>query len=132
LADYESKRRAANCTDKHIKSTTQFIRWIANYAAFKTAADITADGVNRYAGKLRDEGRAARTVQAHLNAIKSFAKWLTEHHKLPRDPLASVKKPNSKADRRRERRMLLPEEWPRLEAATVNCRNATGWPAVNG
>jgi integrase len=43
---------------------------------------------------------------------------LSSHHKLPRDPLASVKKPNPKADRRRERRMLLPEEWRRLEAAT--------------
>ena len=120
LTDYESKLRTASRTDKHITSTTQFIRWIANHAGFKTAADISADGVNRYAGKLRDEGRAARTIQAHLNAVKSFTKWLTEHHKLPRDPLASVKKPNPKSDRRRERRMLLPEEWRRLETATLN------------
>ncbi len=83
------------------------------------AGDITADGINRYAGKLRDEGRAARTIQAHLSAVKSFTKWLTEHHKLLRDPLASVKKPNPKANRRRERRMLLPVEWRRLEIATV-------------
>ena len=96
LADYESKLRAANRTTKHITSTTQFIRWIAAYAEFTTAADISADGVNRYAGKLRNEGRAARTVQAHLNAIKAFTKWLTEHQKLPRDPLVSVKKPNPK------------------------------------
>ncbi len=41
------------------------------------------------------------------------------HHKLPRDPLASVKKPNPKTDRRVERRALLPEEWHRLEAATL-------------
>ena len=118
LADFESKLRATNRTDKHITSTMQFIRWVADHAGFDTVADISADGVNRYAGKLRDEGRAARTIQAHLNAVKAFAKWLTEHHKLPRDPLSSVKKPNPKADRRRERRMLLPEEWHRLEVAT--------------
>ena len=118
LTDYESKLRAANRTEKHITSTTQFIRWIAGHAGFNTASDICADGVNRYAGKLRDEGRAARTIQAHLNAVKAFTKWLTEHHKLPRDPLSSVKKPNPKADRRRERQMLLPEEWRRLETAT--------------
>ena len=76
LTDYESKLRAANRTAKHIKSTTQFIRWAAEHAGFKTAAEITADGVNRYAGKLRDDGRAARTIQAHLNAIKAFTKWL--------------------------------------------------------
>jgi integrase len=118
LVDHESKMRTASRTEKHIASTANFIRWIADHAGFKTAADISADGVNRYAGKLRDEGRAARTIQAHLNAIKAFTKWLTEHHKLPRDPLASVKKPNPKADRRRERRILLPEEWLRLETAT--------------
>ena len=118
LADYESKLSAASRTTKHITSTTQFIRWIASYAKFTTAADISADGVHRYAGKLKNEGRAARTIQAHLNAIKAFTKWLTEQQKLPRDPLASVKKPNPKTDRRHERRMLLPEEWWRLEAVT--------------
>ena len=69
---------------------------------------------------MRNEGRSSRTIQAHLNAITAFTKWLTEHHKLPRDPLTSVKKPNPKADRRRQRRMLLPEEWSQLETATEN------------
>ena len=118
VADYESKLRAANRTDKHITSTTQFIRWIVEHAGFRTAADISADGVSRYACKLRDEGRAARTIQGHLNAIKAFTKWLTEHHKLPRDPLSSIKTPNPKADRRRERQILLPDEWRRLKPAT--------------
>jgi len=118
LTDYESKLRAADRTDKHITSTTQFIRWIADHAGFTTAADISADGVSRYACKLRDEGRAARTVQGHLNAIKAFTKWLTEHHKLLRDPLSSIKTPNPKADRRRERRILLRDEWRRLKSAT--------------
>jgi len=118
LEDYESKLRAANLSEKHIVSTTNFIRWVAAHGGFKTAADISADGVNRYAGKLRDEGRAARTIQSHLTAIKGFVKWLTENHKLSRDPLTSVKKPNPKSDRRRERRMLLPDEWRRLETAT--------------
>jgi len=118
LVDYESKLRAANCTDDHVNRTIGFIRKIASYTESKAPADFSADGVNRYAGKLRDKGRSARTIQAHLAAIKAFTKWLTEHHKLPRDPLASVKKPNPKADRRRERRMLLPDEWRLLETAT--------------
>ena len=116
LADYESKLRAAHRTEKHVRNTAQFIRWVAEHAGFETAGDISADGVNRYAAKLRDEGRSARTIQAHLSAIKAFTKWLAEQHKLTRDPLASVKKPNPTADRRRERRMLLPEEWRWLEA----------------
>ena len=59
-------------------------------------------------------------MQAHLTAIKGFTRWLTENHKLRRDPLASVRKPNPKADRRYERRMLLPEEWRWLEATTAS------------
>jgi len=97
LDDYEGKLRTAGRTEKHITSTRRFIEWVADHAEFTTPADITADGVNRYAGKLRDENRAARTIQAHVSAIKAFTKWLTEHHKLPRDPLSSVKKPNPKA-----------------------------------
>ena len=119
LTDFESKLRAANRSADHVSRTVGFIRQIAEYAAFQTAADITADGVNKYAGQLRDERRAARTIGAHLAAIKAFTKWLTEHHKLPRDPLASVKKPNPKADRRRERRAISPEEWRRLEASML-------------
>ncbi len=87
--------------------------------------------MNRYAGKLRDDGRSARTVQAYLTGIKGFTKWLTENHKLPRNPLASVRKPNPKADRRHERRMLLPEEWLRLEKATMTgpARHGMSGPA---
>ena len=119
LADYEAKFRAANRTDEHVNRTVGFVRKISEYAGFVVAADISADAVNRYAGKLRDDGRSARTIQAHLTAIKGFSKWLTEHQKLPRDPLASVRKPNPKADRRRERRMLLPEEWHWLQSTTT-------------
>ena len=118
LTDYESKLRAADRSDDHVNRTVGFVRIISEWVGFSIASDISADGVNRYAGKLRDAGRSARTIQAHLTAIKSFTKWLSDHHKLPRDPLASVKKPNPKADRRRERRILLPDEWWRLEAAT--------------
>lgn len=117
LADFENKMLTANRTAKHIQSTKNFIRRIADYAGFDVAMDINADGVNRYASKLRDEGLSARTIQAHLNAITAFTKWLYENQKLPRDPLASVKKPNPETDRRRERRVLLPEEWRLLERA---------------
>jgi len=51
--------------------------------------------------------------------VKSFTRWLTKHGKVPADPLASVQKPNPKRDRRRERRMLLPEEWKWLRSVTL-------------
>jgi site-specific recombinase XerC len=68
---------------------------------------------------LLDDGRSARTIQSHLSAAKGFTRWLVSSGKLPRDPLASVKKPNPATDRRRQRRMLLNEEWPHLEVCDV-------------
>ncbi len=110
LADYEAKMRAASPGEHHVRTTLNYIRTIADFTGFNLASDINADGVNLYAQELRDFGRSARTVEAYLTAIKGFTKWLMQHHKLHRDPLASVKKPNPEKDRRRERRMLLPEE----------------------
>jgi integrase len=53
--------------------------------------------------------------------------------KIASDPLISVSKPNPKTDRRRERRMLLPEEWEWLRTTTAEgphrYRN-TGWERV--
>ena len=118
LADFQASMTAAGRTSDHVTRTVVFIREILDAAGYVTLADIKADGVNRYASDLTTQGKAARTVQARLTAIKSFTRWLTTHGKLARDPLASVKKPNPKADRRLERRMLLHEEWGWLRATT--------------
>ena len=56
LADYESKLRAENRTDEHVCRTVGFIRAISTWAGYGTVSDISADTVNRYATKLRDEG----------------------------------------------------------------------------
>jgi len=119
LADYEAKLVAAQRSDRHITTTVSYIRSIADELTLRTAAGITADGVVRYAKQLKDEGRSARTIQAYLTAIKGFTRWLTINEKLPRDPLASVQRPNPQSDRRRHRRMLLPEEWTWLRSVTL-------------
>ena len=129
VKDYEAKMRAANRASLHISTTVGYIRAICRDRKFEKVADITSDGVHQYAGSLKDQGRSTRTVQAYLTAIKGFTKWLAAHHKLPRDSLASVKKPNPKADRRRERRMLLPEEWQWLRATLTDSPERLGLPA---
>jgi integrase len=91
--------------DREIKSSNQ--------GGSTTAPARTDDVPSR-------EGKAPRTIHAHLSAIKGFTRWLVEGEKLPRDPLAAVKKPNPKVHRRRERRMLLPAEWPHLELVTAS------------
>ncbi len=118
LADYEAKLRADNCDAKHVASTIGYIKVIAKEAGFTAAKDIQADRVNTFASKLR-RSRSARTVQAHLTAIKQFTRWLAVHNKLPSDPLVSVTRPSIKGQRKRERRMLLPDEWEWLRSTTL-------------
>jgi len=118
LTDFKAKMEAAGRSPRHIRSTIKYISEIADAAGFLTAGDVSADGVVRYAAELKDKGKSARTIQARLIAVKAFTRWLAEHGKLPADPLASVKKPNPKKDRRRERRMLLPEEFRRVRRVT--------------
>jgi integrase len=119
LDDYKAKLSAANSHPRHITNTETCIRAFAEAGSFEVIADINADAVNRFAHELRGRGRSLRTVQAYLTAIKSFTRWLADNHKLPRDPLSSVKKPNPQADRKRRRRMLLPEEWSWLRDTTA-------------
>ena len=126
LIDYDNKLQAGGRSEQYIGQTKRYIREIAAAAGFITAADIEPDGVNLYANSLKDRGKSARTIQASLTAIKGFAKWLASNHKLPRDPLISIRKPNPKTDRRLERRMLLHDEWQRLAAATENGPNRFG------
>jgi len=130
LADYEARMKAAARNSQHVAGTLAMIRATCEAADFQLAADLSADGVNLYAGKLKEEGYSARTIQAYLTAMKGFSKWLALHHKLPRDPLAEVRKPNPKADRRHTRRMLLPDEWKLLRTATLTSGENFGMKAA--
>ncbi|MDY0171101.1 MAG: site-specific integrase, partial [Thermoguttaceae bacterium] len=115
---FQLKMQTAGRSTKHIERTVNFCKQTAEAAGFKTAADVTADAVHKVAGSL-SERWAARTVAARLQAIKSLTRWLWREGKLAADPLAGVLKPNPKADRRRERRMLLQEEWTWLRSVTL-------------
>ncbi len=118
VVDYENKLKAAGRDPQYINETAKYIRQIAAAGGFEAAADINADAVFRFAADLKSRKMSARTVQAHLTAIKGFTRWLAENSKIARDPLLSVKKPSPQADRRRERRALQPDEWAQLQFVT--------------
>jgi site-specific recombinase XerC len=59
--------------------------------------DLSVTAIERYAAKLSDGGKSARTIQAAKGNAKSFSRWLTMSGKIPRDPLASVIKPTRRA-----------------------------------
>jgi integrase len=110
--------KEATFDTKYIVTTITYINSIIAKARFNNVNDIRADAVNTYASELR-RNRSARTVQAHLTAIKGFTRWLAAHNKVSCDPLAAVKRPSLKGQREHERRALLPEEWRWLGTTTV-------------
>jgi hypothetical protein len=114
---YEAKLEASGRSEKYATELVKVLRAIAGACAFKTVGDVSADPANAYAAKLKTDGRSARTIEKHLTIIKGFAKWLAATGKLSRDPLATISKPNPKADRRHERQMMLPEKWKALQAS---------------
>ena len=116
LVDYEAKLQTAGRSAGHVSRTAGFIREVATAAGFDLASDICADGVNRHAQTMQEKGKAARTIQARIVAIKAFTRWLANNHKLPRDPLASLQRPSIDTTQRK-RRMLRPDEWSWLRLA---------------
>lgn len=90
---------------------------------FQSPQDIDAVAVQSAVQRFLTEGRKAtqRTIsarsQAHyLTAFKAFVKWLVHTRRvLPRDPLATIRKPTFEHARSYRRRYLLPEEWQWLK-----------------
>ena len=119
VADFEAMMKARQRSKNHVARTIVFIREVCTSAGFTKASDIATDGMNRVMASMKADGKAARTIQGRVVAMKAFTRWLADHAKLSHDPLRSVKRPSIKTDRRRRRRMLLPTEWPYLQAATL-------------
>lgn len=116
--DFRATMEAARRDPKHVAATLGYLDQVRVAGRIESLSDLTADVVNIHAADLLAKGKSARTVQAVLTAVKSFTRWLARHGKLPSDPLASVHKPSPRTDRRRRRRMLLPNEWQWLQSTT--------------
>ena len=126
LVDYQAKLETAARSEQYVRETIGYIRAISDASRFEIVADIRTEGGQRFAQALKEKELSARTIQAHLRAMKGFTKWLAAHEKLPRDPLVSIKLPNPKTDRRLERRVLLTDEWVWLEDATLHAPDNFG------
>lgn len=129
LADHASKpiadqldafiktRATKGGTEEHRVRTRRQIEEFVDAKGWQTIGDIKSDDVADHVESLKAAGSAARTIQSKLQAIKSFTKWLADHHRLRMNPLSMIGKPDPKSDRRHERRMILPDEWPWIAAA---------------
>ncbi|KAA5546997.1 tyrosine-type recombinase/integrase [Roseiconus nitratireducens] len=117
LEAFISFRAVKGGTEDHRQRMRRHIREFAEAGKWKAIRDINSDDVSKHVETLKTGGSSARTIEARLQSVKSFTRWLANHHRLQLDPLSMVSKPDPQADRRYERRMLLPEEWPWLQMA---------------
>lgn len=87
---------------------------------WETWADVEADALARYLGRLRDGpdgGRSLSTLNGYLRCAKVFCNWYAERLK-ERSPLKGLKGYPEQKERRRSRRILTDDEFGRLlEAA---------------
>jgi integrase len=103
--------KTKGCTPGHTDRTEKYIRAAGEFCGWMTIGDITKDGLYRFAADLKDKRRSARNIQANMQAVCRFTRWLAKTDKLPFNPLDEVDKPDPEGDRRRFRRYLTHEEW---------------------
>jgi len=119
LRNYLAALEAGNRTVKHIETVSRIVGRVADFTGFRSIRDISTDGMNRYTAEQR-RAMSLRTVQSHLAIFKSFTAWLARNHKLPFDPLSSIRIGTAESDRRRVWRTLMPEEWQWMKVVTAD------------
>ncbi len=125
LDEFGAAMRAKSGVE-HIDDTRRMIERLCEHAGWSLLRDIDADGANRYAEHLFSLGRAARTVNAQLTAVKALTTWAVRTARLSHDPLATVAKPNAESDRRVIRRFLSHDEYQWLDSVTRRASDSYG------
>jgi integrase len=105
-----------NSGDQHQELTQQRVTRVLETNEWTKPDQINQLGletaVRSFANLNTGKPLSMRSQGHYLGAFKSFVKWLVELRQvLPRNPIAAVRKPNFDADRKRQRRYLLHEEW---------------------
>ena len=120
LAEFRQFLQSKGDTADHVLETSRYVTLIAQWCGFKRLADITADRVTACLQLLRDAGRARRTSNAYLGAMKTFCKWAVTEQRMPANPVAHLSKLNQAVDLRRERRAFTLDELAKIVVAARN------------
>ena len=111
-------------TESHRDRTRKHIEDFVTAGSWRTVRDIKADDVTKRVEYWNELGQSARTIESRLQSIKSFSRWLTRQRRIPTNLLEAIEKPDPKTDRRQERRMILPDEWPWIVNAMAQSSDA--------
>ncbi len=106
--------QAKGAGHSHRDNTGRNLRRVAMECGWKSLRDMTRQPLERWLAQRTEAGMSARSRNAHLSSLVSFANWCTDNGRLTLNPLTRIAKANEKADPRRQRRALTEAELNRL------------------
>jgi integrase/recombinase XerC len=120
-----TNKRGGKNTEHHVKTTTQRVRSVIDGCGFKRLREISRIPVEQYlhtmevtrGGKKRKPSAQSRNF--YLQAVTQFCRWLVTEDRMPRNPLAKLKKENVDLDQKHKRRAFTSEELPWIFAVTA-------------
>ncbi len=114
LDDFIAALTAKGGDPKHVRQTRTYASRIIEWGAIRSISEVAPSTVMIALGELKAENRSARTLNAHLTAIRQFSRWLHRDGRSLDNPLAGMSKFSEAADRRHDRRTLSVEELRKL------------------
>ena len=126
LREFEGFLRNRGVSDNQVGQSLTKLRKLVAARKWRLIGDISASGALEFLGQLRRNGRSAQTYNNYLTAFKQFTRWLVRDRRSPVDPLAHLSLVNTQADRRHDRRALLPDEFARLVEAARRGKRIEG------
>lgn len=112
LAEWRASLEAKGASSKHIRITTSNATRVLT--GVTSIEQISAAAVEGHLAKLAKQDYSIQTRNLHLASAKAFCNWLVAEERLPRNPLARLRRGNAKADRRHDRRAMTQEEFAAL------------------
>jgi integrase len=129
LDDFIGALTAKGGDPRHVRQTRTYAARVIELAAARVIPDLAPSGVMAALGTLKARKLSARTLNAHLTAIRQFARWLWRDGRSLDNPLAAMGKLPEAADRRLVRRPLPEAELRKLIDTT---RTAPAWRGMTG
>ncbi|MDD4270930.1 MAG: tyrosine-type recombinase/integrase, partial [Thermoguttaceae bacterium] len=117
LADFRRSLEAKGDTPEHVALILARLTRVLEMCKVERIGDMSPSEIAAAVADLHTEGLSLRTCNGYLRAIKQFSRWLYRDGRATSDTLAHLTAYNVETDRRRERRVLSPEEFRLLVEA---------------
>jgi hypothetical protein len=119
VAAYITHMEAKGCSQSHIDGTKLRLDVLQRDCGFTRLRQITREELERWLVHKQTAGMAPRTRNSYLQAVSGFCNWCVEEARLLVNPLAKVGRANEEADKRRNRRSMLPTELHKQRCVTA-------------